>query len=108
TRVWNAIDACGKARERVEQAMCIIDKTPPVIGTVANATVECTATPTFTAPTATDACSGATVQQVGSDIPGGSGCSTTLTRVWNAIDACGNTSGTVSQTIFIIDKTPPV
>src|SRR5438270_11438229 len=31
----------------------------------------------------------------------------TRTKTWHAVDACGNTSGTVSQTIMVEDNTPP-
>jgi hypothetical protein len=31
----------------------------------------------------------------------------TFTRTWNASDACGNTSGNVSQTITVRDITAP-
>src|SRR4029434_2266305 len=108
TRTWHAVDGCGNTSGTVSQTISIIDNTPPVIGTVSSATVECTATPSFTPPTASDACSGATVQQVGGDVTGGTACAKTITRTWHAVDGCGNTSGTVSQTISIIDNTPPV
>src|SRR5262249_26931479 len=99
TRVWNAVDACVNTSYTVSQTITVTDTTPPVIGSAgANATIECTATPTFTAPTASDACNAVTVQQVGSDVSSGNSCTKTITRTWNAVDACGNTSSTVSQT----------
>src|SRR2546430_13414048 len=84
------------------------DTTPPTIGGQgASATIECTATPSFTAPTATDACNTATVNQVGSDVTAGNSCVRTITRTWNAVDACGNTSGTLAQTITLADTHAP-
>src|SRR5204862_3176254 len=73
-----------------------------------NGTIECTATPSFTAPTATDACGSATVNQL-SDITTQGSCANnyTETRTWDAVDACGNHSATVSQTITVQDTTPP-
>src|SRR5204863_1662767 len=57
TRSWDAVDACGNHSATVSQVITIVDTTPPAIGTAgANATIECTATPSFTAPTASDAC----------------------------------------------------
>src|SRR5204863_6898561 len=50
----------------------------------------------------------ATVNIVGSDVTGGSACVRTVTRTWNAVDACGNTSSTVSQTITLVDTQAPV
>jgi hypothetical protein len=62
---------------------------------------------TFTAPTASDACNGATVNIV-SDVTSGNACSKTFTRTWNATDLCGNTSATASQTITVRDIIAPV
>src|SRR6185503_7178517 len=51
------------------------DSVPPTIGGQGiNTTIECTVTPLFTAPTASDVCSGATVNQVGGDVTGGNSC----------------------------------
>src|SRR4029079_10159188 len=109
TRTWNAVDACGNTSSTVSQTITVTDTTPPTIGAAgANATIECTASPSFTAPTASDACNNVTVQQVGVDVSSGNSCVKTITRTWNAVDACGNTSSTVSQTITVTDTTPPV
>src|SRR5207249_12263210 len=86
------------------------DVTPPLIGDAgANATIDCPASPTFTAPTASDSCNSATVTQVGEDSTVNGTCAGTYseTRTWHATDACGNTSGTVTQTITVQDITPP-
>src|SRR5678809_231738 len=89
------VDACGNSSSTVSQTITQTDTQAPVIGAAgANVTIECTATPSFTAPTACDACNTATVQQVGSDVTGGTACARTITRTWNAVDACGNTSST--------------
>src|SRR5207249_4650543 len=107
TRTWDAVDACGNHSATVSQTITLIDTTPPTIGAAgAPATINCTATPSFTAPTASDDCNGATVNQL-TDVTGGTGCAKTVTRTWDAVDACGNHSATVSQTITLIDTTPP-
>src|SRR5438046_470164 len=107
TRTWDAVDACGNHSATVSQTITLIDTTPPTIGTPgAPATINCTATPSFTPPTASDDCNGATVNQL-TDVTGGTGCVKTVTRSWDAVDACGNHSATVSQTITLIDTTPP-
>src|SRR5213075_1693766 len=86
-----------------------VDTQAPIIGIAgADATIECTATPTFTAPTASDACNTVTVQQVGSDVTGGNSCAKTTTRTWIAVDACGNSSATSSQTITQVDTQAPI
>src|SRR5213075_170392 len=108
TRTWIAVDACGNSSSTSSQTITQTDTTAPVIGTAgANATIECTATPVFTAPRASDACNTVTVQQIGSDVTGGNSCAKTTTRTWIAVDACGNSSVTRSQTIIQVDTTPP-
>src|SRR5213075_1415902 len=108
TRTWIAVDACGNSINTASQTITQVNTQAPIIGTAgANATIECTATPVFTAPTASDACNTVTVQQIGSDVTGGNACAKTTTRTWIAVDACGNSSVTRSQTIIQVDTTPP-
>jgi hypothetical protein len=99
TRTWHAVDACGNTSGRVHQTITVVDTTPPVIGAPgADATIMCAQTPMFTPPTASDACGAATVQQV-SNTTTTQGTNNLYTRCWRAVDACGNTSATVCQTI---------
>ncbi len=109
TRTWNATDACGNASAPVSQTITVQDNSAPTISAAgANATIDCTATPTFTAPTATDNCGTATVNIVSTvTTPGNCAGNYTITRTWNATDACGNASAPVSQTITVQDSTPP-
>ena len=108
TRTWDATDACGNHSDTRTQVITVVDTQAPTIGQAgANSTIECTATPSFSAPTASDACSTNTVQQVGSDVTGGNSCTKTTTRTWVAVDACGNSSATRSQTITQVDTQPP-
>src|SRR5262249_51174002 len=94
TRTWRAVDACGNMSGTVAQTITVIDNTPPVIGSAgANATIECTATPSFTPPTASDACSAVTVNLVSDVTAFGNGGTRLETRTWVAVDACGNMSG---------------
>src|SRR5438876_657980 len=87
----------------------VVDHTAPTIsGQGSNGTVECPASPTFTAPTASDTCGGATVHDLGATTTAGTcGNIYTSTKSWNATDDCGNTSGTVTQTIIVVDPTLP-
>ena len=109
TRTWNAIDACGNASAPVSQTITVQDTTAPTITAAgANATIDCTATPSFTAPTATDTCGTATVNIVSTiTTPGNCAGNYTITRTWNATDDCGNASASVSQTITVQDTTAP-
>src|SRR5678810_725074 len=107
TRTWNAVDGCGNTSSTVSQTITVADTTPPTIGGQgADATVECTGTPSFTAPTAADACSSVSINLL-SDVSVAGSCGYTRTQTWNAVDGCGNTSSTVSQTITVADTTAP-
>src|SRR5439155_7229316 len=89
TRSWDAVHACGNHSATVSQTITLIDTTPPTIGSPrAAATLDCTPTPSFTAPPASDDCNGQTVDLL-TDVTGGTGCVKTVTRSWDAVDACG-------------------
>src|SRR5258707_260588 len=91
----------------VKQNMTLLQSHAPTIGTVpVNTTIDCTATPSFSAPTATDDCNGATINLVGSTTTGNS-CARVYTQSWDATDACGNHSATVTQTITAADTHAP-
>src|SRR5438552_15830750 len=98
-----AIDAFSNQTGTIDQTTPSLHIALPIFGSAgANATISCPATPTFTAPTASDACNSATVQLV-SDITTQGSCAGTYseTRTWRAVDACGNQSGTVAQTVTV-------
>ena len=108
TRTWTATGNCGKT-STASQTITVTDATPPTIGTAgAESTIYSTATPIFTPPTASDACGAATVQQLGNDVitPGSCSNNYSIRRYWQATDACGNVSGTVSQLINVVDMKP--
>src|SRR5207247_1083081 len=108
-RSWNAVDACGNTSETRTQTITVEDTTAPVISNAgSDATIQCPATPSFTAPTASDACGGSTVI-MDSDTTAAGRCANdyTRTQTWHAVDACGNTSAQVSQTVTVHDTTAP-
>ena len=103
------MDACGNTSGTVTQTITVRDTTAPTIGSAgSNATIECPATPSFTAPTASDACGTSTVVQ-DSDTTAAGNCagSYSETKTWHAVDACGNTSASRNQTITVRDTTAP-
>src|SRR5207237_407777 len=107
TQTWDATDACGNHSATVSQVITATDTHAPTIGAAgSNATIDCTATPSFTAPTASDDCSGATVNLLSSTTTGNS-CLKVYTQTWDATDACGNHSATVTQTITATDTHAP-
>src|SRR5205085_10519805 len=97
---WKAVDACGNTSGPVSQTITVRDTTAPAIGGQgSDATIQCPLTPSFTSPTASDACGTSTVVQ-DSDTTAAGTCANNYseTRTWHAVDACGNTSGQVHQT----------
>jgi hypothetical protein len=107
---WHARDCSGNTSEQIHQTITVTDTTPPMIGGQGpDATIQCPATPTFIAPMAVDTCGGAMVVNDGDTTAAGT-CANNYskTRTWHAMDACGNTSGQVHQTITVQDNTPPV
>lgn len=110
TRTWTATGSCGKT-STASQTITVTDATPPTIGAAGiESTIYSTATPLFTPPTASDACGGATVEQIGYDITASGNCANnySVRRIWRAVDACSNVSGTVGQTINVVDVTPTI
>ncbi|MGZ5507198.1 MAG: tandem-95 repeat protein, partial [Limisphaerales bacterium] len=108
TRTWTATDASGNTSSAT-QTITVHDTTAPVIaGVPADATAQCDAVPAPATPTATDNCdSNPSISFNETSAPGACANSYTLTRVWTAADACGNSSS-ATQTITVIDTTAPV
>src|SRR5205823_6150103 len=110
TKTWHAVDACGHTSGQVSQTVTVRDNTAPSIGSQgSNATIDCPASPSFSAPTASDGCDNAPQIVLDSDntVPGNCAGAYTRTKTWHAVDACGNTSGQVSQTVTVRDNTAP-
>jgi hypothetical protein len=109
-RTWTAIDASGNASVAT-QRITLIDKSIPVLsGQGADMTIACTDPVAFTAPLADAPCSPDEVEILFEDTvaPGSCPYAYSVTRTWTAIDACGNTSAPVSQTITVEDTAAPV
>ncbi|MGD0652561.1 MAG: HYR domain-containing protein, partial [Verrucomicrobiia bacterium] len=82
------------------------DTTPPRVTCASNITVECGSTWSFTTPTASDACCGTNVTiAIVSTVTNGT-CPWVITRTWKATDCCTN-SASCSQTVTVVDTTPP-
>jgi len=106
-REWRATDACGNSSSAT-QAIAIIDNVAPVISNVnPDMVIACPEIPDFSRPAATDACGTATLTFLDDITFGDCGYEFSITRIWTATDACGNTS-TAAQTITARDTTAPV
>ncbi|MCZ7556546.1 MAG: hypothetical protein M5R41_09110 [Bacteroidia bacterium] len=110
TVTFTATDECGNTAS-TSATFTIEDTTPPTWDIIpADATIPCDQQVVFTTPTATDNCGTVTVNQVGQDVivPGNCPQEYSVSRTWAAEDECGNTTGTVTQTITVADDVPPV
>lgn len=106
TRTWMVKDGTGHTSS-CDQTITIVDTTKPTISGVGGPlTIECPATPTFSSPKAYDNCGDATLTFSDVTTPGDCAGTYSITRTWTATDACNNSS-TASQTITVVDKTPP-
>jgi hypothetical protein len=110
TRVWNATDAC--ANQVFATQVVTVVAGPPQLTSAPNKSVECNSGWTFDVPTAAEFCGGTnvTIRVPAADTIFTNGmCGNTkiITRTWEVTDSCNNTS-LVSQTVFVVDTTPPV
>src|ERR1043166_4715768 len=112
-RAWKATDNCGNMATCL-QTITVTDTTAPIINSVpAGGDLLCNpaTTPTDESVkaqvTATDGCSGVTVNVMHTDAQ--SGCSTTrMFSIW-AVDGCNNNSATQTDVYtWKVDTTPPV
>src|SRR5207237_8936451 len=99
TRTWTATDHCATS-STASQVIHVVDTTAPSLSTLPGpTTIQCPAIPSFTTPTATDACDPSpTLTFADVTTPGNCPQASDVTRTWTATDHCGNSS-TASQVI---------
>jgi len=85
----------------------VLPPLPPVIICASNQTVECGSPWAFTSPTASSTCGTNTVSVLSTVTNAVCGNTFTATRTWRVTDSCGGTND-CSQTVTIVDATPPV
>src|SRR5207249_7795164 len=107
TRTWTATDACHNS-STASQSITVHDTQAPEISTLPEpSTIECPASPSFTTPTASDACDpNPSLTFSDSTTAGSCPQDYSVTRTWTATDACHNTS-TASQSITVHDTQAP-
>jgi hypothetical protein len=109
-RTWTATDDCGNAASCVQRVM-VEDNTAPTLSGGPDGRLLCAQPVVFTDPVADDNCDPDPVIRVASDgsVQGPGDCEVSYTRCWEAVDAAGNVSGRVCQTIIRYEDTvPPV
>jgi hypothetical protein len=105
-RTWLASDACGN-RSQCSQQVTVLDTRPPTLLCAPARRVECGSPWTFDVPVAQDECSPVTLTGTGTVTNAGCGGTFSVSRTWQAADACGNRA-TCSQTVSVVDTTPPL
>ncbi len=97
---------CSKATKEIN----VIDNTAPMIsGVGGDIAIECSQSPVFSSPTATDSCDPSVSLTFADTTAAGTTCAGnyTVTRTWTATDKCGNSS-TASQKLTVKDTIGPV
>src|SRR5436190_3955126 len=108
TRTWTATDACHNS-STASQTITVVDTHAPEISPLPPpSTFVCPAMPSFTTPSASDACDQNPSLTFSDSSPQEGTCANnySVTRTWTATDACHNSS-TASQTITVVDTHAP-
>ncbi len=108
-RTWSAPDGCGGTATCV-QVITVVDTTPPMITCPPDKNLDCSDStdPSATGvPTASDGCSGVTVDYDDDVLPGSCANNFVITRTWTATDGCGN-SMSCDQILTVSDTTAPM
>ncbi|MCY7328293.1 MAG: T9SS type A sorting domain-containing protein, partial [Saprospiraceae bacterium] len=111
TRTYQTTDACGNVAQ-CAQIITVNDQTPPLLTCPANVTVSCTSQVPAANPaslTTSDNCGGAATTTFIGEVISNQVCANqyTITRTYQAMDACGNTAR-CTHTITVNDQTAPV
>ena len=107
-RLYRAVDNAGN--QSVEtQMIYVVDETAPTFVEIPNTIqVSCQQVipDAYLQPTATDNCSEVYIDEIVLADSSNAPCEIVITKVWTALDGCGNAS-TMTQTISYIDDIPP-
>src|SRR5678810_1047017 len=106
-RTFTAVDACGNSATITRTVNWTADQTPPAFtGNYNNVTLGCNPTDISTSlgsASATDGCGTPTVTSLDGAVTS-NGCDRSQTRIFTAIDACGNTA-TITRTVNSVSYT---
>src|SRR5207249_4191737 len=108
TRTYRATDSNGNTADCTQTITVEDTAAPSISGIGSNETIQCPAMPSFSTPSASDACDPSpTLTFADVTTPGSCPQNYSVTRTWTATDHCSNSS-TASQTITVHDTTAPV
>ncbi len=100
-RVWTATDRCGNSGAATQMITLVDLEGPVLVGVPPDAVVNCASVPGPAAVTALDGCQGSVPTVLVSDSTNGA-CPATIVRIWEAVDACGNTTR-ATQTLVAVE-----
>ncbi|MDH7516485.1 MAG: FlgD immunoglobulin-like domain containing protein [Bacteroidota bacterium] len=102
TRSWKAVDACGNETSTISQMITVQDVTPPTLTVGPTKYILCNEPVQFDDPSYSDLCDPNPTLVVVSTVtvPGPESGQKTHIRTWYAVDACGNKSPELSQSII--------
>jgi gliding motility-associated-like protein/uncharacterized repeat protein (TIGR01451 family) len=106
-RTWSAIDDCGNT-STAEQSVFVSDIGQPIFSSSpADLTISCSETiPNTVVITAQNECNNNPITVAFEENTTSSDCSELITRIWSAMDDCGNVR-MVKQIILIVDTDAP-
>lgn len=105
--MFTVTDTNGVTAPTRAALVIVVDAMPPVFAALNARSYECDAPWQFDVPTATDLCTTTAVSIV-STVTNATGSTTFVAeRIWEAIDAYGNTA-TATQLVSVVDTTLPV
>jgi hypothetical protein len=107
--VWNRSLSLNEITNIYAAAYTSTTNTPsPLLITCStNKTVQCGSAWSFDNPSASGGCCDTNTITVTGTITNGAACSLVITRTWQVTDCCSNTAS-CSQTVTVVDTTPPV
>ncbi len=116
TRIWHLVDACGNAAPDQMQTINVKDNIAPTFTAPSAKTIyaglNCSydASPANTGDVTNEAdnCStGLNATYTDAVVANSTTGAKTITRTWKLTDACGNAAADQTQTITVLDNTPP-
>lgn len=105
TETWLISDACGN-NYNCSQIVTVVG-TPGTVICPTNKTVQCGSAWSFDPPTVVGGCGGSNIITAQAPITNGV-CPKTITESWVITNGCSGLSNTCSQTVTVVDTTPPI